>query len=199
MTTRLKILLLSALIVAWFAFVTEGTSTLVSEAKSNSANSENNSHSRNTVEAISPHHDKPALASTSSREPELSSQADTIIPKIMPRANLIGHREFSGTKLDLFKPNNWMPPPPPLAAPIASSPVPVSPPVAPSLPFTVIGKKLEGGKWEVFLSQAGQLYVVREEQLIDGIYKVVKIDPPNMELTYLPLMQNQTLAIGNAE
>jgi hypothetical protein len=92
---------------------------------------------------------------------------------------------------DLFSARNWNPPPPP--APVVEAP----PPMAPPLPFAYLGKKLEAETWEVYLSRGEQTFIVREGQTLDGTYRIDKIAPPSMALTYLPLGQPQTLTIGD--
>lgn len=91
----------------------------------------------------------------------------------------------------LFARQDWTPPP----APAASAPPP-PPPSAPPLPFTVIGKSLADGVWEVYLARGEQTYLVHDKDLIDGTYRVDAIAPPRMTLTYLPLNQVQQLNIG---
>jgi hypothetical protein len=95
-------------------------------------------------------------------------------------------------KRDLFATRNWNPPPP--APPVAAKPVPVAPP----LPFALVGQKLEGGVWEVYLSRGEETFIAREGQTIAGAYRVDKITPPTLALTYLPLGLSQTLTIGDS-
>lgn len=96
---------------------------------------------------------------------------------------------------DLFARLSWSPPPPPVTA----QPMPpVVAPTAPALPFTFIGKKLDDGVWEVYLAQGEKSYVLREGSLIDSTYRIEKIAPPNLSLTYLPLGQTQNLPIGES-
>lgn len=67
------------------------------------------------------------------------------------------------------------------------------------LPFTFIGKQLEAGQWTVFLANQDRTYAIKADMLIESSYHVEKIAPPTLTLTYLPLKQQQTLAIGSAE
>jgi hypothetical protein len=51
--------------------------------------------------------------------------------------------------------------------------------------------------WEVFLARGGdRTYVVRNQTVIEGVYRVDAIAPPTLKLTYLPLNQVQQLNIG---
>jgi hypothetical protein len=112
---------------------------------------------------------------------------------LRPREELIGgtHAEESAT---LFAAQSWTPPPPP-----PPKPAPPPPPTAPPLPFVYLGKKTEDGTWEVYLARGEQTYIVREKSFIDGEYRVESIKPPTLSVTYMPLNELQTLAIGGAE
>jgi len=105
-------------------------------------------------------------------------------------------RTRSAAPVDAFALQNWNPPPPP---PPPASTLPPPKPVAPPLPFTVLGKKLEDGTWEVFLAQQDNTYVVRARDMIGGTYRIESIAPPTAVVTYLPLNERQTLQIGSAD
>jgi hypothetical protein len=116
----------------------------------------------------------------------------TALDSLIPRQTLIEERK-TGVITELFASSNWNPPPPPVKQ------LPPAPPMAPALPFTFIGKKLEAGVWEVFLGRGEQSFVAKEGIIIEGTYRVEKILPPNLNLTYLPLGQTQNLPIGTPE
>jgi hypothetical protein len=88
----------------------------------------------------------------------------------------------------IFVSGSWVPPPPP--------PGPPPPEVAPPLPYTYLGKKLENGVWEVYLALGDQVRIVRPKTLLDDKYRIDAIAPPELRLTYLPLQQQQILNIG---
>jgi hypothetical protein len=88
--------------------------------------------------------------------------------------------------------------PAPAASAPAAPPVVAAAPVPPELPFTVIGKQFEQGRWTVFLAAADEPLVVHQGDIIEEHYRVDRIAPPTMALTYLPLHQTQTLQIGAA-
>jgi hypothetical protein len=117
-----------------------------------------------------------------------------VILALQPRESLIGGTPAAADSVRLFASQNWNPPPPP-----PQKPPPPQPPSAPPLPFTYLGKKIEEGTWEVYLSRGNQTLIVRENSMIDGAYRIDAIRPPNLSLTYMPLNQTQTLAIGGAE
>lgn len=94
----------------------------------------------------------------------------------------------------LFASISWAPPARP-----AAPPPPPPPPTAPALPFSFVGKRHDGTAWEVFVNRGEQTIILREAQVIDGQYRIDSIKPPLMTVTYLPLDEKQSLAIGAAE
>jgi hypothetical protein len=91
---------------------------------------------------------------------------------------------------DAFAPRNWNPPPSPPAAEPARVAVP------PPLTFRCFGKHLEGDRWRVFLSRGEQVFHVGVGDVIEGRYRIDRIEPPNMLITYLPLRHQQRIDIG---
>ncbi|TWI51820.1 hypothetical protein IP92_00809 [Pseudoduganella flava] len=120
------------------------------------------------------------------------------ILRLVPRAELIGatgEGAFKGAG-GVFQGQNWNPPPP-APPPAPSGPPPPPPaPTAPPLPFTVLGKGLADGAWEVYLARPDRTYVVKVGTVIDGMYRIDAIAPPTLTITYLPLNQVQQLNIG---
>ena len=90
----------------------------------------------------------------------------------------------------LFRATNWDPPPKPVAA---------APPTAPPIPYAYVGKQFDEQGWSVFLSRGDEVRVVRAGAALDGQYRVDRIAPPQLVLSYLPLNQQQTINIGSAE
>lgn len=126
------------------------------------------------------------------------AQADVAILPLIPRAQLVGESgdaSFAAGE-GVFMGQDWNPPPPPPPPP---SKTPPPPPMAPPMPFTYIGKALADGAWEVFLARGDKTYSVRTQTVIDGTYRVERIAPPQMSLTYLPLNQQQQMNIGALE
>jgi hypothetical protein len=120
---------------------------------------------------------------------------EPVILRLLPRAELMGESGADGTPL--FGSQNWNPPPPPpVKASAMQAPPPPPAPTAPPLPFTLIGKSAGSGVYEVYLARGDQVFLVREKTTIDGTYRVDKIVPPMLTLTYLPLNQVQQLNIG---
>lgn len=99
---------------------------------------------------------------------------------------------------NLFESKSWyVPPPPPPPAPIAA-PAPPPPPTAPKLPFTYLGQYQEAATPVILLMQGERMLVVREGEIIDGIYRVEGIRGKTLTLTYLPLGIAQTLEVEGA-
>ena len=115
--------------------------------------------------------------------------------RIQLRPELVGNGNTVDKKIDLFPVANW---PPALPVQTLPSPPP-APPVAPSLPFKFIGKKLEASNWEVYLARDQRTLVATKGAVLEGSYRVDAIEPPTMRLTYLPLDQVQQLNIGPTE
>ena len=57
---------------------------------------------------------------------------------------------------------------------------------------------MDGSEIVVFLEKQNSNYAVRAGDKLDNTYKVDEIKPGVMTLTYLPLGQQQTIAIGAA-
>ncbi|RFP12361.1 hypothetical protein D0T25_25120 [Duganella sp. BJB488] len=122
-------------------------------------------------------------------------QPEVAILRLTPRATLVGESgeaTFASGE-GVFQGQNWNPPPPP-PPPVSNAPPPA--PVAPPMPFTVLGKAVADGAWEVYLARGDKTYVVKNQTVIDGTYRVEKIAPPLMSVTYLPLNQVQQINIG---
>jgi hypothetical protein len=113
---------------------------------------------------------------------------------------------MSKSGADIFSSRSWLPLAPPLPPPPAPPPPqppapPIVPleapkPVAPPLPFGFIGTLDEKGKArQVFLSKGDQLIVVKTSDVVDATYRIDQITDTSVLITYLPLNQQQTLAI----
>lgn len=134
------------------------------------------------------------INNTFSKQSLSAAESGMSLEVLVPREKLIlNSQTAAGKSPNLFASGDWNPPPPVI------KPLPPPPPMAPPLPFSFIGKKLEGGAWEVFLARGEQSFVVREGAVIENIYRVDTIKPPNLNLTYLPLGQGQSLIIGESQ
>jgi hypothetical protein len=73
---------------------------------------------------------------------------------------------------------------------------PPPPPQAPPLPFTYMGRLDEDQDTTVFLTAGDRNLVVKPGDVIDNTYKLEQVTQSTVVLTYLPMNQKQTLAIG---
>jgi hypothetical protein len=104
---------------------------------------------------------------------------------------------------DPFGARDFRPPPPKpkgLAAAGTSialpPPPPPPPPQAPPLPFIYMGRLAEDQSTTVFLTAGDRNLVVKPGDVIDNTYKVEQVTDSAVVMTYLPMNQRQTLAIG---
>jgi hypothetical protein len=126
-----------------------------------------------------------------SMAPAPKTEPAVMILRLQDRAALVVDTAAGS---DAFGSRDWTPPPPPPPKPVPAPPPP--PPTAPPLPFTVLGKAVANGEWEVFLARGSETLIVHNKTVIDGMYRIDAIAPPSMTLTYLPLNQVQQLNIG---
>lgn len=90
--------------------------------------------------------------------------------------------------VDLFPRQGWTPP--------AASAAPEKP-SAPPLPFTYGGRYTDGNKVFVFLNEGAKMHTVRQGDTVNATYRIEKIAPAAITLTYLPLGLQQTLQTGS--
>ena len=135
----------------------------------------------------------PSSALNPRSDSKASTSPQVILLPLVPREQLIQSFDSKSVKRqDLFAGRNWTP------APIAVKAPPPPPPMAPPIPFIFLGKKLEGGVWEVFLARGEESFVVREGTVISNTYRIDTISPPNLGMTFMPLSQSQSIAIGES-
>ena len=90
---------------------------------------------------------------------------------------------------DPFAPKSFAPPPPKTAALAPAKPS------APPLPFTYLGKVVDGGKTSIFVARGDENYSLEPGQTIGGAYRVDSITERDVTFTYLPMKKRQTLHI----
>jgi len=94
---------------------------------------------------------------------------------------------------DLFQSKSWYVPPPP------PPPAPPPTPVAPPLPFSILGKVREpNGRQTLFLSDKSHVYLVHGGETLDKKYHVDGIENGKLAITYLPLNKKQYLNLVEA-
>jgi hypothetical protein len=194
MTLRQAIGVAALLVSGWLAFFADKTpssdDTLVAPTRTSTA-------STSTVTTAS-------TASQATQSPSAAAATDTKVARPLAQATP-GRAVPTGIPAlaarapapppdaeraggNAFGALSWTPPPP--------APPPPAAPRAPPLPFAFVGKQLEAGTWQVFLSLGEDLRVARVATVIDGRYRVESIAPPQIVFTYLPLNERQTLDIG---
>ena len=96
----------------------------------------------------------------------------------------------------LFEPVAW----PSAAARVqASAPPPPPPkPLAPPFPYAYLGGLLEDGVRTTFFTRGDRVLPVKAGDTVDAVYRVDQMTEKHMTLTYLPLNQSLTLALGSA-
>lgn len=99
-------------------------------------------------------------------------------------------RVFAEMKADLFAAKSWYVPPPRLAAAETHKP--------PPLPFVYAGRMIQAGRTIVFLSLNNSSQVVHAGDVVDKTWRVDDITATRMKMTYMPLNESQTLALGAA-
>ncbi len=77
--------------------------------------------------------------------------------------------------------------------PVRSAAAPV--PVAPPLPFRLVGAIDDERGKAVFLLDGNQVRMVRAGEQVAGNYRLDRITPAGVEFTYLPLKTKQTLTL----
>jgi hypothetical protein len=71
-----------------------------------------------------------------------------------------------------------------------------APPQAPANPYSYAGKVVEDGQVMVFLTDGANNHVVKTGDVIDGVWKVQSIRPPQLFLKYMPLKTEVSIEIG---
>lgn len=133
----------------------------------------------------------PAVAKQEARPADPAASSKSIeLMDISDRNELIGRRS-TGQDSTFFGGHSWSPPPGPVSAPV----VQLSDPAPPPLPFVYIGREFKAGHWAVFVSEGEATLILHESDEIDSRYRVDKISPPTMTLTYLPLNTSTSLSI----
>lgn len=95
----------------------------------------------------------------------------------------------------LLAPRSWYVPPPPPPAPKVAVVVAPPPPSAPQVPFTYIGRMIDGKRVVIFLLKNDVQYMAQLDDVLDGTYRVDKIADNTVVLTYMPMNVQQTLEL----
>lgn len=129
-------------------------------------------------------------SSTQKTVDQVSSPRTSLDP-LLPREKLYPANQHKLIIKDLFSGISWTPAP---VKPIVPLEVLEPPPV----PFSYIGKKVDGEIYEVYVTYGDKSLLLRDDSIIDNTYKVLNIAPPNLILLYLPMNKTQTFIIGDS-
>lgn len=123
--------------------------------------------------------EKPSLEVIQERQPTPAADAGIDLAKLArPEASLPQHDPFALRAAPQGAPQ---------AEPAAQAPS------APPLPFQYIGKVIEQGKLEVYVTRGDELLALTRGQKIGNEYRVDKVTSSSVTFTYLPLKMKQTL------
>jgi len=111
----------------------------------------------------------------------------------------LARQPWTAAGADPFRSVSFAPPP---AAPVlAQAPPPAAEekPVAPPFPYQFFGRMVAvDGKTLTYLIRDGNLVQVREGEVIDGNYRIDAASETQLQVTYLPLNEQSTLALQTA-
>jgi hypothetical protein len=109
--------------------------------------------------------------------------------------------------VDPFAATTWFSPPAPTpavvpavaAAPAAPTAPPTAPPVpvAPPNPFVYAGSYKDGPQEMVILLKGDQVLLVQQGETIDNAYRLDRIGPAGLVMTYLPMQLRQSIPISD--
>jgi hypothetical protein len=184
MNKRQVIMGLGLVVASWFAFVADKTPAADQPARGAAT-----ALPAQPQLQLQPQAPAPAAKASDSG----TATAPVAILRLRERTAYVAPKGEARRNFTLFGVTGWDPPPPKVAA------GPPAAPQAPPLPYSYLGKKFEAGHWEVYLALGEDARVVRAHTRLDEKYRVDTISPPTLSLTYLPLMQVQTLTIGTTE
>lgn len=72
-------------------------------------------------------------------------------------------------------------------------------PVAPPLPFTYLGRLIDGGNTTVFVARGQEHYTLEAGMKIDASYRVERIADGRVTFVYVPLGTRQTLVVPSLD
>lgn len=124
------------------------------------------------------------------------SQIEAVVEKSTER--WIKKRVWITEKSSNLFPSKIKPLPPPIVL-APQVPLPPPKPITPPLPFVYIGKVIEDGKPTVFVSKQQQNYLLKGGEIIEGTYRVDKVESGRLVFTYLPLETEQVMTFGGKD
>lgn len=92
----------------------------------------------------------------------------------------------------------WAPPPPPPPPQVAKGSAVAAPPMAPAFPYQLIGRLVDGGQAQGFLSGPNRSLAVKAGDVVDGQWRIDQVTEQGVKLTWLPAQLTQTIAFRPA-
>lgn len=146
------------------------------------------------VQPVSARAKEPQTAATLPPRPSAGAVPSPAAAAPKDSARLVARARAEPTKVDLFAPRQWQPPPKEPAPVVQRAAEVVK---APPLPFQYLGMVMDGPDIQVFVSRGALTHLLRKGD-VQADYKVEKITPSEMMLVYLPLNEKQRLQFGSA-
>jgi len=104
---------------------------------------------------------------------------------------------FIESKNDPFKVVSFLPPPPKVV-PVAPSPPPK--PTAPPFPYQYFGRMTDiNGTVVTYLVRNNELSIVKEKQILEGVFEIESMNDSQLIVKYLPLDENSIIPLQTAE
>jgi hypothetical protein len=133
----------------------------------------------------------PAAGSTAGVEATATLRLDRLETRETALRARIGGPPVRLARAGPFDTVSWAPPPPPPA-----QPPPPARPTAPPFPYAYIGSMQDAGIRTAFFNQGERALAVKVGDVVDGRFRVDQMSDLQMQLTYLPLNEGMTVALG---
>ncbi|MBC3809248.1 hypothetical protein H8K52_18060 [Undibacterium seohonense] len=143
----------------------------------------------------------------------IAPEVDTFEPLTVPKAMSASKNVAQGTSVDVedelgnknddpFSPRGWSATPVPVVVNqvvktvvAETAPAPQAPVDPPPLPYRFLGKLTDEGNVVVYLGRGEQTHIAKVGEVIESVYKVIKITDQSVELEHLPTGEKQYLSI----
>jgi hypothetical protein len=136
------------------------------------------------------------LRPTSATEIRVEQHNDQHVPINELYPSNIDRDPLVGSNSDPFKVVNFTP----AIIVVAPQPPPPPKPSAPTFPYRYFGSMVDiDGKKLIYLQKDGTYYVIFEQQILDGVYRIDAISAAQISITYLPLEEKNIITIRTAE
>lgn len=135
-------------------------------------------------------------------QPLTVPQATSALKNVVQSNSVNAGYELGVKNDDPFSPRGWSATPIPVvdhqvvkAAVAETAPAPQAPVGPPPLPYRFLGKLTDEGDVVVYLGRGEQTHIAKVGEVIESVYKVIKITDQSLELEHLPTGEKQYLSI----